>query len=94
MSPCLARRRERTRSHDISMRSVRQSTRALRDRYDLCSSHFRRRVVAIFFNSLKSHRYSATSYELRQYEERCVRQPTTYGEFSTRCGEFITRGKS
>ena len=53
MLPCLARRRERTRSHDISTRSVRQSTRALRDRYDLRSSHFRRRVVARFFNSLK-----------------------------------------
>ena len=53
MSPCLARRHERMRSHDISTRSVRQSTRALRDRYDLHSSHFRRRVVAIFFNSLK-----------------------------------------
>ena len=53
MSPCLARCRERKRSHDISTRSVRQSTRVLRDRYDLCSSHFRRRVVARFFNSLK-----------------------------------------
>ena len=36
-----------------STRYVRQSTRALRDRYDLCSSHFRRRVVARFLNSLK-----------------------------------------
>ena len=53
MSPCLARRRECARSHNISTRSVRQSTRALGDRYDLRSSHFRRRVVARFFNSLK-----------------------------------------
>ena len=30
MSPCLAMRRERTRSHDISTRLVRQSTRSVR----------------------------------------------------------------
>ena len=47
-----------------------------------------------FLTVYNSRRYSVTSYELWQYEESCVRQPTTYGEFSTRCGEFITRSKS
>ena len=53
MWPCLARRREHTRSHDISTRSVRQSTRAQRDRYDLRSTHFIWRPMARFFISLK-----------------------------------------
>ena len=47
-----------------------------------------------FLTVLNSRRYFATSYELWRYEESCVRQPTTYGEFSTRCDEFITRSKS
>ena len=46
-----------------------------------------------FLTVKKSCRYSSTSYELWPYEESSVRQPTTYGEFSMRCGEFITRSK-
>ena len=70
----------------------------LRERYEIGTTYAPPTLDGEFWRGfltvLNSRRYTATSYELWRYEESCVRQPTTYGEFSTRYDEFITRSKS